>query len=144
MTTTQTTTDAQAPRGLRVEVYRPAHGTDCTLGGASATVSAFTVIGIIDETQHDWNSRQQAPVTPMPADSQVSGVTEAAPAAYLRLRLIGGRRLCNLEPAYLDRPTQPWLMAGGNYAASSDSRWAQLTQMYGAVSIHDRNEEATR
>lgn len=141
--TGQATQDTPVRRGLTVSVLRPVDFPDCTNGGASARVAKLTVIGIIDEVAW-WDAGNRGdrnpPVQPLPADCQVSTPSDDAPAAYLRRRRIG-RIVHSVEPVYTDRATQPWLMAGGNYAASSDSRWADLIGMYGAVSIHDRNEE---
>jgi len=54
-------------------------------------------------------------------------------------REICGRTIYHLEP--YESPEYIGWMMGGNYAASSDSRFSALVGgMYGAVAIHDRQE----
>ena len=62
-----------------------------------------------------------------------------------------GRGLVKIVPAVLDdknrySPDPRWTMMGGNYAATSDSRFHEAVRRitgggsYGAVPIHDRIE----
>jgi hypothetical protein len=135
-----TTTGSDPVRGLPVTVYRPAGTQDCTLNGASSRFARLTVIGIIDERVE--GGRANAVPEPMPEGYQTTRPGEDAPAAYLRIRkgMSRGVTWYSLEPAYLDLPRQPWLMAGGNFAGTSDARWMALVGGSGIVAIHDRNE----
>ena len=54
-------------------------------------------------------------------------------------REFAGRTIYHVEP--VARPDGAGWMMGGNYAATSDSRFSRLIGgMYGAVAIHDRQE----
>jgi len=105
--------------GLRVNVYRAASGRDCTNAGESSRFENFTVVNV------------DGPFEP----------TDDAPAAILESHVRGCLRL---QPVSLgDRLP----MMGGNYAATSDSRWSTkcaallgADAFYGAVAIHDRVE----
>lgn len=112
--------------GLRVQVYR--HGTiDCTNGGISSKADYLTVMNI------------EGPFQPC----------EEAPAVllenhvYKSLRIIPAEKHKS-ENAYV--AVKDHRMAGGNYAATSDSRFTRKCQelsrqeFYGAVAIHDRME----
>ena len=102
--------------GLIVNVYKC--GVDCTNGGISSGVDALTLINV------------PGPFNPTPN----------APAAMLAPGFFAGT--LRIVPA--DAPGRG--MMGGNYAATSDSRFAQACrdllggEFYGAVAIHDRFE----
>lgn len=54
-------------------------------------------------------------------------------------RFLFGGDVYHIEP--LERPTGVGWMDGGNYAATSDSRFSRMCGgMYGAIAIHDRQE----
>lgn len=110
--------------GLIVSVYRSGK-YDCTNGGISATVDKVCVVNIDGpfEPRHDM------------------------PAAILTTNQMGNPVL---KPARQDFGcpwvVQPgWFMMGGNYAASSYSRFGEALKamgvdFYGAIPIHDRQE----
>lgn len=107
--------------GLPVAIYRAANGTDCTNDGASSRFQAFTLINV------------DGPFDP----------SDHAPAAILEpIRGKIGVRIVPLE----DKESGKWVMFGGNFAYSSDSRLSRAVEAitgqdhYGAVAIHDRIE----
>jgi hypothetical protein len=117
--------------GLRVWVYRWALA-DCTNGGISADHSELTVVNVAGPSEP----------------------TAQAPAVWLDLRpgLLGmlESRPSNCPCLFPARPNPDtgawerdphWWMAGGNFAATCDGRWAAAVGAYGAVAIHDRTEE---
>lgn len=56
------------------------------------------------------------------------------------VRNVMGREVRHIEPYNSpDRGCVGW-MAGGSYAASSDSRFSEIAGSYGALAIHDRQE----
>ncbi|MGB6245177.1 hypothetical protein, partial [Gordonia sp. (in: high G+C Gram-positive bacteria)] len=149
--TTTATNNAQ-PRGLRLSVYRPAGYPDCTNNGISARHDVVTVVGFVskdDEKENALSRRddiiQRYVITALPKGSQVFAATDDAPAVILRY-CAGNSGKLHLAPAD-DAVGGTWLMAGGNYAASSDSRWSALvrhlteaTAASEAIQIHDRIE----
>ena len=107
-------------KALPIYVYRQADGSDCTNNGISSRYDRLLCVcndGFIDVDESD------------PPENLVKVVR----------RELFGRVIYHLEP--VTRPTGVGWMAGGNYASSSDSRFSELVgEMYGAVSIHDRQE----
>jgi len=112
--------------GLHVSVYRFPLG-ECTLGGISSKATDLCLVNV------------DGPFSP----------DEKCPAAMLVPG--NGRGLVKIVPAVLDankRYSQDprWVMMGGNYAATSDSRFHRAVEKitgsasYGAVPIHDRIE----
>lgn len=136
------TTPATAPAGLMFQVVRPAPSRygDLTLGGVSAQADTLTVVGTIDA---------DGDCQPLPKDARVFPARPEAPAVVVD-RTYGGWPI--LVPAAYDEASGKWdrvrphTMAGGNYAASSDSRASDALhavsgqRFYGAVAIHDRIE----
>lgn len=107
--------------GMHVTVYRSADSDyDCTNGGAS---SRFTEL-CLTNVDGPWEP------------------TDEIPAAKLVVRDIGGKTLSIVPDEVADK----WHMFGGNYAATSDSRFGEACykmtgqRWYGAVPIHDRVE----
>jgi hypothetical protein len=140
MTATAMPFDPTRQAGLHLTVLRSANGVDCTNRGLSSTAAALTLVGVIDE-RLSGGRREHATPAVLPAGSQVSLPDAQAPAALLRVRRMGFQILYSIEPAPRLGQTQPWYMAGGNYAVTSDSRFADLMGgLYGAISIHDRQE----
>lgn len=133
-------------RGLLVYVHRsPAIG-DCTNDGISATHDRLTVVGYIDETEPGFNHFKPV-VRPMPASAQVFEASDDAPAVLLHIRNVGGP-IPSFVPATLDgQRVEGWHMMGGNFGHVGDSRFNTLVRallghdFYGAIAIHDRNEE---
>lgn len=136
------TSDPHLPAGLLFQVLRPARSDfgDLTCGGVSAEAQHLTVVGIIDDDGH---------CQPLPKDARVFPARPDAPAVIVD-RTLGGWPI--LVPAHFDEQTNTWkrapahTIAGGNYAASSDSRATDALhtvlgqRFYGAVAIHDRIE----
>jgi hypothetical protein len=124
-------------RGLRVDVLRPSHD-DSTLGGVSAQANELTVVGVLDRTE----DRDATEITPLPARSRVHPVTDRAPAVVLVKRRVNGLAgvILHLAPLEQVQAGRHGAM-GGNYAATTDSRFSLLTGgLYGAVAVHDRFE----
>ncbi len=112
--------------GLHVSVYANPLG-DCTNNGISKGVQGLTIVNI------------DGPSTPMPGQ----------PAAML---VLGPYNTPRIVPAIYCEigeyiPETRWTMMGGNYAATSDSRFSDAVKkllghgFYGAVAIHDRIED---
>jgi hypothetical protein len=100
--------------GLIVSVLRDSDLGDCTAGGISSKFNKLTVINV-----------------PGPFDP-----TPDAPAAVLENGPLGSMKIVPVfKPEGTIGP-----MFGGNYAASSDSRFRKAAGFYGAVAIHDRFE----
>jgi len=101
--------------GLRVSIYRDSGSDyDCTNGGISSKFTELTLVNV-----------------PGPFDP-----TPDAPAAILEAVDKGSARIVPVfQPEGTLGP-----MFGGNYAASSDSRFRKAAGIYGAVAIHDRFE----
>lgn len=137
-----TATIPDAPAGLMFSVVRPAPSGwgDLTCGGVSSTADTLTVVGIIDA---DGDFQQ------LPKDARVFPARPNSPAVVVD-RTYGGWPI--LVPAVYNEAHGQWdrirthTMAGGNYAASSDSRACDALdtvlgqRFYGAVAIHDRIE----
>jgi hypothetical protein len=112
--------------GLHVSVYRfPL--CDATLGGISSKANGLCLVNVSGPSSPDAND---------PAAMLVPG---------------NGPGLVKIVPAVLDAnkrysPAPGWAMMGGNYAATSDSRFHEAVRKitgsasYGAVPIHDRFE----
>tara|TARA_R100000231_G_scaffold49082_1_gene41962 strand:- start:107 stop:436 length:330 start_codon:yes stop_codon:yes gene_type:complete len=106
--------------GLQVEIYRSTTTVDCTNGGMSSRqgVRGFTLTNV------------EGPSQPSPI----------YPAAKLKK---GAFNSLHIKPAWNE---DEHTMDGGNFAASSDSRFSQACRellghhFYGAVAIHDRVE----
>ena len=106
-------------RALPVDVYRTGH-TDCTNGGISSRYDRLLVIcdeGFVEIDEND------------PPENLVKIVK----------RRLFGSDIYHIAP--YDAPKGAGWMFGGNYAATSDSRFSRMIDgMYGAVAIHDRQE----
>lgn len=109
-------------RALSIDVYRDSdRWCDCTNGGIS---SKFTRLLVLCD---DGN------IT-IPDDKEL-------PENLVRVvkRTFAGQDVYHVEP--VAEPNGAGWMMGGNYAASSDSRFSRMIGgMYGAVAIHDRQE----
>lgn len=106
-------------RALPIDVYR--HGKyDCTNGGIS---SRFTELLLICDNGFITIDDENPPEN----------------AVKLVKRHLFGSDIYHIEP--LTAPKGAGWMMGGNYAATSDSRFRDMVGgMYGAVAIHDRQE----
>lgn len=127
-------------KGMRLNVYRSADGTDCTNGGITSRVSRLTVVGILTAEG----------VAELPKNMQIFSADELAPAVVLVPSRAPGYDACpHLVPLeYIDGMPDGHVgpMAGGSYAGTSDSRWAELGSKFGknlaldVVAVHDRVE----
>lgn len=139
-----TTNDMKDWKGLRLTVYRAAHAVDTTNGGITATADHVTVVGI----------KRNGQLRRLPARAQVFPAEPGhAPAVVLVESALPAMYGPHLEPLVwpYDRVGP---MAGGNFAASSDSRWADLGKEFASeaqkraglmprldvVAVHDRFE----
>lgn len=110
-------------KGLTLEVFRGRF--EATNGGLSSGVTEITVVGL------GKGSEMFAP------DSR-------APAFRLESHVPGCLRLVPVDDPRAGNCAGP--MFGGNYAATSDSRFSKVCErllghrFYGAVAIHDRYE----
>jgi hypothetical protein len=107
--------------GLLIDVFRNAHGVDCTADGVSSKVQGFTLVNV------------EGPFEP----------SDTRPAAWLvKGNLPGTCKIVVVEPGSDNR----WFMMGGNFGYSCDSRFgAAVEKLTGArlgcpVPIHDRHE----
>ncbi len=143
-------TDTQL--GLRVHVLRSASLPDCTNNGISNKHAHLTIVGIITPTNETHNMATAATeispdfqLTALPATARLFPPSADAPAAVLRY---SRGRYSRLNIAPLDACLAGrWVMAGGNYAETTDSRWNDLLRTItdsdavgSAVPIHDRIE----
>jgi hypothetical protein len=126
-------------KGLIVNVARST-GTDCSRNGLSARFDTLTVVGTLGKDD-------AKKVTPLPFDARVFDAHANRPAVALRLWAGPSVHVVPVQQtgdgyAVIDE----WVMFGGNYAASSDSRLRRTVEdllghsFYGAISIHDRIE----
>ena len=106
-------------KALPVSVYRNGRG-DCTNGGISSKFDELLVICDKGYLEIDENNLPKNLVK------------------VVKRHLFGGD-IYHIEP-YGEPDGAGW-MFGGNYAATSDSRFGRMIGgMYGAVAIHDRQE----
>lgn len=111
--------------GLIVSVYRN-QDVDCTNGGISSNAKGLCIINI----KGPFEPNESYPAAMIVKHPTVKGIVRIVPAYYDGYNW------------YEDLGT----MAGGNYAATSDSRFTRAVEaitghpFYGAVSIHDRVE----
>jgi hypothetical protein len=112
--------------GLIVEVFKNPLG-DCTNNGITKGATALTIVNV----DGPFEPRADRPAA-MLVIGNMPGHVRIVPAA--------------LDSEGLYRQATGWAMMGGNYAATSDSRWVQaierLTRHPGmtAVPVHDRYE----
>lgn len=116
-------------RGLRVDVYRAAHGGDCTNGGVTASRDSFILVDREREferapevTQEDFDAGRVL---------FVDHVVVGEPSYFARPA--GPDR----EPIEIDGHCGP--MFGGNFVSTSDSRFAE--RFGDALRVHDRFED---
>jgi len=107
-------------KALSIQVYRSAYIGDCTNGGISAKYDQLLVL--CERGNHT--------------------VDDANPPENL-VQLVH-RRLFNKDIYHLEPVRKAagvgWMM-GGNYGGTSDSRFSDMTGIYGAIPIHDRDED---
>ena len=123
-------------KGLIVEVYRAVGYGDCTNGGVSGKHASLTVVGTKVGGEKTWR--------PLDKESRVFPPNEDRPAMVL----VDYPQVCLVPLEFIENGLPKGHvgpMCGGNYAATSDSRWHQLGRILGAgrinaVPIHDRIE----
>jgi hypothetical protein len=100
-------------KGLPVDVYRAAHGIDCTQGGISSKVYEAVLIG--------------------DGVVELFSPSENYPALYLHRQMIGGQEYlhCGPEKEYSGRSS--WIF-GGNFVYCGDPRFPNRYP----IPVHDR------
>jgi hypothetical protein len=111
--------------GLIVEVFKNPLG-DCTLDGISSQATALTIVNV----SGPFDPRPERPPA-MLVKGNMPGMVKVVPA------------LLGVDGQYAE--DKRWTMMGGNYAATSDSRWTEAIRRltgasFSAVPIHDRIE----
>jgi hypothetical protein len=111
--------------GLHVSVYRNAElRGDFTNGGISSSADHLTVVNVSGPFEPSDDAPAVALIDGALGTKILVPVLQDSKGKWQRVRAQG-----HVGP-----------MAGGNYAASSDSRFGEAVGFYGAVSIHDRFE----
>ena len=107
-------------KALSVDVYRSRNLGDCTNGGVSSRFDKLLVLCDRGFINVDMDN---------PPENLCKIVH----------RHLFGRDVYHIEP--VARPTGAGWMMGGNYAATSDSRFHALCgDLYAAIPVHDRQE----
>ena len=113
-------------RAISIGVYRDARreasGVDCTNNGISAKYDQLLLIcdrGFIEVDEQN------------PPENLVKLVKREFPWCGT---------VYHIEPVARPDPGNVGWMAGGNFAHTCDSRFSEMTGVYGALSIHDRQE----
>tara|TARA_R110002020_G_C16156933_1_gene763088 strand:- start:538 stop:885 length:348 start_codon:yes stop_codon:yes gene_type:complete len=114
--------------GLTINIFKCNRRADCTNGGASSRdIEGFCITNV------------NGPFNPC----------DDYPSAELVLQEFYGRKTVKIVPTHIQEGRQTSsqnYMFGGNYGASSDSRFSEKIEsmiehsFYGAVPIHDRAE----
>lgn len=126
--------------GLNVNVFRDSLG-DCTNGGVSSKVDRLCVVNI------DGTAVPSPDCSPVILESHGRGIVRLVPAVPAELPDVVRLGVDYYKNGAWARDGR-WLMFGGNYAATSDSRFTEAAERllghrwYGAVAIHDRYESA--
>lgn len=108
-------------KALRIDVYRHEKYGDCTNCGISSKYDELIVLCDEGWIEIDENNLPENAVK----------VVKREPWY--------GKTIYHLEPC--KKAVGVGWMFGGNYASTSDSRFAKMVgDMYGAVAIHDRDE----
>ena len=113
--------DTAAPKGITALIYRDALGTDFSNRGISARVMEVTVIG--------------------EGIDPVFEATEQRPAVRLvKNEHFHRESVIHAEPVTPEGEPASWYMFGGTFIFSSDARFRESIDFYGAVPLHDRRE----
>jgi hypothetical protein len=135
--------------GLHVSLLRPADvltrllawGDQAARESLSFRFDQAVVVGVCHSTGGP------PVVEPLPAASQVSAPSQAAPAVWLERAVVGVPVWAVIpamppgaehDPAALEEWVARW-EAGPSYAASADSRLRRIIGFYGAVAVHDHD-----
>lgn len=120
------------------------YSADTTLGGVTSTHKRLALVGTIPLGTTEIHPITNAPTLALRSDS--------APVV-LQAKQGFGRVTASLVPLVYDAEQAVWsykagrFMAGGNYAATSDSRVTDIIsamlghRFYGALAVHDRYEK---
>lgn len=117
--------------GLHVYVYRTGE-RDCTLGGISSKAERLCLVNVSGPFEPDADHPAAMLLRNTALEGERSRAAKIVPAVQLE------------SGEWVKDPR--WMMMGGNYAASSDSRFGEaLRAIIGshagyAVPIHDRHE----
>jgi len=110
--------------GLVISVCREVETGDCTAGGISGRHGRLTVVNI------------DGPFDPTPDAPAVALIDGHRPGDKILVPVISnGVAYQRVSPEGFTGP-----MFGGNFGATSDSRFGRATGIYGAIPIHDRFE----
>lgn len=130
--------------GLHISVYRDADGHDSTNGGISSCVKNLTVVN----ADGPFEPTADAPAVIL--ESHARGIVRLVPAVQVDGQWVGFRPSDKSQAEFLPQYGAVGPMFGGNYGATSDSRFREkITELtgsgnfYGAVAIHDRYESAS-
>lgn len=107
-------------KGIHALIYRDALGIDFSNRGLSARVTEVTVVG--------------------PGIDPIFAPTEERPAVHIVKRENASGSIYHAEPVPTEDEPAPWYMFGGAFIFSSDSRFRESIDFYGAVPLHDRRE----
>ena len=113
--------------GLLINVYRTGE-RDCTNNGISSKSDVLLLVNVEGPTKEDNYKGKLAYLT----KGALPGIARIVPACWAEIG------------EYI--PVPEWTMMGGNYGATSDSRFRAAVEQitgspfYGAVPIHDRIE----
>jgi hypothetical protein len=117
--------------GLIINVYRRPDDYDCSLNGVSNQHTELTVVNV----DGPFEPKSNRPAVALVAGN-LPGTLKIVPAVKVDVTSEG--------PQWIT-PGRP--MMGGNYGATSDSRFSEACEkllghvFYGAVPIHDRFED---
>jgi hypothetical protein len=120
--------------GLIISVYRNAEfaGQDFTLNGISNRFSRLLLVNVAGP----FNPEQHTNAAPAMLETHHKGC----------LRIVEAVNIAKPGEPACWRKRPGWCQDGGNYAATSDSRFSEACERltgqpwYGAVAIHDRYE----
>lgn len=107
-------------KGITALIYRDALGIDFSNRGISATITEVTVVG--------------------PGIDPIFEPTNERPAVRIVRRENASGGIYHAEPLPTEDTPSPWYMFGGTFIFSSDSRFRESIDFYGAVPLHDRRE----
>lgn len=125
-------------KGLILYFHRDASGIDCTIGGVSSRHAQCVLVGVVDYTRSEDGKPK---LRRLPAECRVFAPSDTRPPVWLVAGKHGADDLF-IIPGRVDanEPDSRWWMMGGNYAATSDSRFSELCGGNFAVRVHDRHE----
>lgn len=106
-------------KGLTVDIYKPANGTDCTLDGVTSRAKYVLLLGVDGPTTIADNERyHKYPVLRVIEHPAVKGYMIAVPAGH-------------------EGPTTGHYAFGSNFVYSSDSRFRKVCAY--PIPVHDRD-----